>query len=247
MTEKIPLNKEMLKIIYLWLLLFLLSIAILVVLYFFYHALQRERQSYRNIIEVFRVIDLVERQVNTTTLEIRSFIISGQPSLIASYWRHLDEGKPMDEALKSLRALNLPPESFAPLLKAKSLIDETQVSEVHAIKLLAEAYQASPVLLSNDVKSYLLTPEENMLSAEEKQKQAHDLLFSLAYTNQKIQIIQALERLQHSLNEMIDNYGLREVKSTNRFILSLVILLVVQMIAIMSIIWLRAFGSMKRK
>jgi len=235
-------KRLLIKIIYIWIILFILSLGVLAALFYINNTLHKERQVYEKTAKLIDVVSYASRKINYLTLQVRSFVIDGDPLFIARYWRAAKSIAKTKITLKYLKDLNATPKEIDLIFKIREYIAKTKLIEIHAIKLLATAYQVSPQLLSQEVSSYVLTERNQALSAEKKIKLAQDMLFNQKYTRMKVQLIDLLDEFQASVSQRIrSDYNL-EVKKTNIAMTLLTILLLAQIIAIMSIIWLRAIS-----
>lgn len=245
-TAKSFRKKILIKIIYIWILLFILSVGVLISLIYINTSFNQERQAYERTSKLVDVITYANMRVIELSMQIRSFVINGNSLFIANYWRLSKQVANIKITRKYLKDLNASPEEIDYIFQAKKYMAQTRLIELNAIKLLATAYQIDPKLLNNEIRSYQLSDKNKQMKAKQQVKMAQKMLFSKKYTQQKMQIVNLMSKFQQSVSHRISAHYTNEIKTTNLAMYVLTILLLIQVIAIMSVIWLRSVSLKTR-
>lgn len=238
-------RKILIKVIYLWITVVVLSILTIIATSISLDSLKKEREYFNNEAKLFEFINDYQTELYLSTVQIRSFLITAQPLYFSNYKRSSNKLKSFDNLLKFFQNLHTTPAEIKLLEDAKKAIDEINIIETHALKLLSAAYNVSADLLPEEVNSFILTAEESAKSPEEQLKMAQDLLFDTSYMRQNEIIAARLNAFQSNVEYRLKHNAGKEVQTTNWSLFILIAFLSLQILAIGSIIWLRAVSLRK--
>ncbi|MDO4272737.1 MAG: EAL domain-containing protein [Eubacteriales bacterium] len=118
------------------------------------------------------------------TNEVRRFVLSSDTKDLDAYWNEINVLKRREQAVSSLREMNLTEEEQQLVQDAKQESDNLMQSELHAMRLVAENLSPSENL-PEEIGEASLSGAELALTDRERIKAALDIVFGEAYTESK--------------------------------------------------------------
>lgn len=137
------------------------------------------------------------------TEQVRYFVITGDTIYMTNYWKEVEQVRRREQILEKLAGLNATLEESQALTGAKNISDNLVQGETWAMRLVAESIGLAPEDYPHAVAAIELSPEEEALSAEEKQALAVSYIFGSDYDQHKQAISIAVEEYRSLLIKRI--------------------------------------------
>lgn len=130
---------------------------------------------------------------------------TGDLSHIDAYFEEANVGRRRERALETLRGLPDSAEAVAALEAALTDSNALMETEFYAMRLMLESQQISSMKWQTPLKTVSLSYEDQLLSAEKKQKRAQALMGSEAYETTKEQIREKVWQCGSALSQKISS------------------------------------------
>ena len=168
------------------------------------------------------------------TTQARMFVVTGDREYLDAYLDELLVQKNRDKAVEILNHSSEDASAAAELTQALSESNNLAIFELYAMRLTCDAWRINP--LPEAISIVVLEPEDEMMSLQEKEKLARDMLLGEKYGEMKSLIEQDVS---DCANELVQTLQHKE-KAIESYINRLIIALVLVAILLMGLI---AFAS----
>jgi hypothetical protein len=115
------------------------------------------------------------------TDQVRSFVISEDRANMDAYWKEAEIDRRRELVIAKAIAKGIPSEELRHLAEAKAASDGLMRTEARAMRLMCEALGYGRSAMPAEIAQYKLGEGESALSAESKQENARELVFSAHY------------------------------------------------------------------
>ncbi len=148
--------------------------------------------SKQSLIECNDAANLFKKQSDDLTFYVNDYINDVSKTSIDKFYQIIDENL-REKEIEKVENYNI---DSMPLKDALDLSDKLVERETHAFKLVSEAAGVTDV--PRQVKDYVLTEEEEKLTAEEKINEARTLLRGKRYSDIKKSIYDKIDVFEHN-------------------------------------------------
>lgn len=157
------------------------------------------------------------------TSEVQKFAVTLDPVHLRNYWMEVNVTQTREKVINRLKELNIPPEEFNLLNKAKNNSDDLVNTETRAMKLILCVYNVPEDQMEQPVREYQLTNDDRLLSDNGKVNLAREILYNSRYEMQKKKIMQPISGYAKKMSARVQKENQAAEKNTN---LSLTLLLI---------------------
>ncbi len=146
----------------------------------------------------------LQRASDYLTEQIRSFVVTGEKEYLDNYFYEADVTQRREHAMQNLERTQ---GSSAAVQKLRSALDdsmELMEKEYYAARLTVEYSEEDISRYPEAIQNTVLTPEDEALSADEKQKKAVEMVYGDAYMEKKESIADHMEECLNELNKELN-------------------------------------------
>lgn len=118
--------------------------------------------------------------------------------------------------------------------------DELNETNMKIFILVLKAYSTPTALLPENFKFYRLLKQQENLSPEKKIETARKLSYMNSYINYRNEVMSGLQKINASVNHRSKNELINTRNTTNNYILLITIICAINLLVIISIVWIRA-------
>lgn len=150
------------------------------------------------------ICDNMEAAAGYLSEEARNYVITGNQDYLDRYWDEVHTGTRREEGIIKLEELGVSDDRIRLLKSAKDYSDLLIYLETRAMRLAADAFEASELSLPPEVNEYVLNIAEKSMSPKEKHAAAVELLFSGEYLSEKEVIGQYTRQFLRLVEDELD-------------------------------------------
>lgn len=135
------------------------------------------------------------------TAEVRSFIMTGDPTHFKKYWYEVDVSKNRDKAIDTLQRLSANEKEILLLTRSKQKSDKLVQTELRSMRLIFDAYGVPNSVMPAVVRGFQLSSLDKLLSKEAKVLAAQKILFDSHYFAEKDKIHSLIDEFEKQLKQ----------------------------------------------
>ena len=136
------------------------------------------------------------------TKQVQTYAVTGDERYMTLFYKEVNQDRTRDRALDKLGTYFDGEQAYKALEKAMARSNELTQVEAYSMRLEAEAQGMAPEKMPEEVRAVQLSPQDQALSAEQKQALATDMLFGSSYESTKASIEAAVNECTDDLQEV---------------------------------------------
>lgn len=225
---------------YLWLLSILIGITSLIILYFLRSSIAMEQKILHGKLEMLSAATQLQRTMVYLTSQVRGFSVTNKPEHLRNFWNEVLILKNREKSIEILKRLSDNKKNIDSLIQSKRLSDALIDKQLRSMRLVLEAYDVPMSLMPERVSDFELSAKDKNLSPEGKIILSQKLLFDKKHFEQKKRISKLIQSFIVQLQKETGEKLTTQSQMTNYYIILLNIFLWLQILIVISIIWIRS-------